>query len=637
MSSLREVLSQRWPAIEDAARTIVGRSGETIARATPDGTDSAHGRAIAALLAHSKLSSDSSRILTRDVLGMGGMGIVHEGTQASLDRSVAVKSVRPDKKTPSTTLKLLQEGWIAGRLEHPNIVPVYDIGADPQGEPLIVQQRVEGQSWDTLFRDPEAVQTRFGASDLLEFNVRVLMQVCNAAHFAHSRGIVHLDIKPANVMIGAFGEVLILDWGLAMSLQDDGTGRLPLAKDNHEIVGTPSYMAPEMLAQEGDRLDVRTDVYLLGATLYELCCGHPPHRGPGMIAILYKIATEVPSPPEGAPDELAGICTRAMAMDPADRFASAEDLRLALQDFLEHRGSIQLSDEAAAKACLASQALDDGSPEEEIRGLFDAARFGFELALHAWPENEVARTGLRELMIRRCRYALDKGNVAQAAELLGGIDEPPGALREDIADALEQLRGDKARLVDLQEFRDDMDLRIGQRTRVFIVGLLGLLWTAVPLLRHFGRELTLEETYVSLVAMPGAFLVLSGALFVWARESMTRTIINRRTSWTVTVMLSFQLVLTALAWDMQLEQQHLMTLNFLLWSLCAVMFTIAVDRRMLPMSAGFVLCMGLSVRWPDAVWLFMSAANFGLVVNALVVWFPRPLFPPKPPRSPESV
>ncbi len=625
---LRDLLSRRWPEIEDAARTIVVGSGETIRPDAPGGTDSAHGRAIAALLAHSRLSSDGARIHTRDVLGMGGMGIVHEGTQTSLDRSVAVKSVRPDKKTPSTTLKLLQEAWIAGRLEHPNIVPVYDIGADASGEPLIVQQRVAGTSWDDLCGEADVVHERFGASDLLEFNIRVLMQVCNAVHFAHSRRIVHLDIKPSNVMIGAFGEVLILDWGLAMSLDDDGTGRLPLAKDNDEIVGTPSYLAPEMLAQEGDRLDERTDVYLLGATLYELCCGHPPHRGSGMIAILYKIATEPAPSPDGAPPELAAMCARAMAMDPAERFSSAEELRLALQDFLEHRSSARLAEEAAAQVVLLEAAVEGGS-EETLRGMFSAARFGFEQALHSWPENPEARAGLRDLLIKRCSYALQLGNAVHAAELLAGVEDPPAELKGNIAEALEQLEGDAARLADLQEFRDDMDVRIGQRTRVFIVGLLGVMWTLVPLARHFGAAADLHETYKSAILVPTAFLGLLGLLLVWARDSMTRTTINRRTSWTVGSMLCFQIVLTTLAWDMGLSEHHLMTLNFLLWSVCAVMFSIGVDRRTLPMAAGFVAALAASVRWPEGVWLLTAAANFGLVINAVLIWFPRPFLPPK--------
>ncbi len=633
MTALRDLLGQQWPAIEDAARTFVGGGGETIRPDAPDGTDSAHGRAIAALLAHSRLSSSGSRISTRDVLGMGGMGVVHEGTQVSLDRSVAVKSVRPDKKTPGSTLKLLQEAWIAGRLEHPNIVPVYDIGADAQGEPLIVQQRVEGWSWDTLCREADTVHTRFGASDLLDFNVRVLMQVCNAVHFAHSRGIVHLDIKPSNVMIGAFGEVLILDWGLAMSLLDDGTGRLPLARDNAEIIGTPSYMAPEMMAQDGDRLDERTDVYLLGSTLYELCCGQPPHTGPGMIATLYKIATQAPCPPPESPEELGAICVRAMAMDPQERYVSAEALRLALQDFLEHRGSIRLAEQACAQAALLDGALAQGSSEDVIRGLFSAARFGFEQALHAWPHNEVARSRLRSLQITRCTHALKNGNAAHAAEFLAEIDDPPAALQEEIAQALEQRAGDAVRLADLQQFADNMDLRIGQRTRVFIVGLMGLLWTAAPIARHVGGDVSAEQAVIMMIGFPAGFLVLLGGLLIWARDSMTRTVINRRTGWTAVALLSFQIVQTAVGWSMHLQHLQIMTLNFVLWSLCAVLYTIAVERRMLPMAAGFVLCMALTARWPELVWILTAVANAGLVINALVVWFPRPLFPPKPPPS----
>ena len=630
---LRDVLSRRWADIEDAARTMVGGSRETIRPDAPGGTESAHARALQALLAHNSISSDASRVRTHDVLGMGGMGVVHVGTQASLDRSVAVKSVRPDLRDPVNTLKLLQEAWIAGRLEHPNIVPVYDIGADPSGEPLIVLQKIEGQSWDTLTADADDVHTRFGAADLLDWNLRVLMQVCNAIHYAHSRSIVHLDVKPSNVMIGAFGEVLILDWGLAMSLQDDGTGRLPLAADNEEIVGTPSYMAPEMLAQEGGRLDERTDVYLLGATLYELCAGHPPHQGPNMLAILYAIATDELAPPTGVPDELAAICMRAMAMDPADRYASAEELRLALQDFLEHRGSLQLAAEAARKADLVVAMARQGREPDDLRELYEGARFGFEQALHAWPENPKAQEGLRCLHVHRCRYALHQGNAAQAAELMAALDDPPADLVAAVQQALADEQGRTARLTQLQAFRDDMDVRIGQRTRVFLVGLLGLGWTTVPVLRHLSPPAAPDEHFSGFIIVPSLFLVLFLGLLLWARDSMTRTAINRRTAWSVITLLLFQIVMTAITWSMGLEPTQMMTVNFVLWSLCATMFTIAVDRRTLPMTLGFVAGLAGAVAFPHVIYLLMSAACFGMTLNALVIWWPRPFFRPKPPPS----
>ncbi len=179
-----------------------------------------------------------------DVLGEGGMGIVRLGTQRSLERAVALKSLKDGLETPNARLKLLREAWITGKLEHPNIVPVHDLGIDERGEPRIVLKRIEGASWDTLAKDAAEVKRLFDASDLVEWNLRVLLEVARALHFAHVRGIVHRDLKPENVMIGSFGEVYVVDWGLAVALEDDGSGRFPLALDATELAGTPSYMAP---------------------------------------------------------------------------------------------------------------------------------------------------------------------------------------------------------------------------------------------------------------------------------------------------------------------------------------------------------------------------------------------------------
>ncbi len=223
------------------------------------------------------LGPRDSVVLVGQTLGEGGMGIVRLGTQVSLGRSVAVKSTRPERSNPQAVAKLVQEAWVTGFLEHTSIVPIYDLTEDQNGRPMLVMRRIEGLEWSELFGDADAIRERFGASDLLDWNLRVLMQLASALHFAHGRQILHLDLGPANVMIGPLGEVYLVDWGLAMAL--GGDKRLPRAADNTEIIGTPSYVAPEMLTGDGTQLRPQTDVYLLGSTLYTLLAGEPPHRG----------------------------------------------------------------------------------------------------------------------------------------------------------------------------------------------------------------------------------------------------------------------------------------------------------------------------------------------------------------------
>src|SRR5690606_9017841 len=154
-----------------------------------------------------------------------------------------------------------------------------------------------GVDWGSLMHDARTVRERFGADDLLEWNLRVFLSVCNAVRFAHSRKILHRDLKPENVMIGQFGEVYLADWGIAVSLEDDGSGRLPLASEAIEMAGTPLYMAPEMLGGRESRLSERTDLYLLGSILYEIVAGEPPPRGRSFMELLGANVGAEPGPP----------------------------------------------------------------------------------------------------------------------------------------------------------------------------------------------------------------------------------------------------------------------------------------------------------------------------------------------------
>jgi serine/threonine protein kinase len=154
----------------------------------------------------------------RGRLGQGGMGEVLLAEQVSMGRKVAVKRLKREATTEANTIKLLQEAWVTGYMEHPNIIPVYDITVDESGHaahPAHAHRR--GTQWGHLMDDPETVRERFNNSDLLEWNLRVLMQVCDAVHFAHTRGIIHRDLKPENIMIGELGEVYVVDWGIAVS------------------------------------------------------------------------------------------------------------------------------------------------------------------------------------------------------------------------------------------------------------------------------------------------------------------------------------------------------------------------------------------------------------------------------------
>ena len=305
-------------------------------------------------------SVDGPAFDVKRTLGEGGMGIVHVAQQRSLGREVAIKTLKPEFAQEELILKVLQEAWVTGRLEHPNVVPVYDIVVDAEGRPQIVLKKIDGQPWDQLMHSETDVRKKFRAGDLLDWNLQIVIEICQAVRFAHARGFVHRDLKPENVMVGEFGEVYVLDWGIAVAVEDDGSGRFPLARDAVHMAGTPCYMAPEQLGGEQSLITERTDVYLIGAMLYEVLTGRAPHQGETLREILGSVLRSPPGVPDHVSGELARIVQRAMDADPDARFETVEQLRLAVEGYLQHRGSRRIAKKADERARLLADALGMG-------------------------------------------------------------------------------------------------------------------------------------------------------------------------------------------------------------------------------------------------------------------------------------
>ena len=201
-----------------------------------------------------------------DLLGEGGMGVVYSARQASIDRTVAIKMLKQKTADEHQRRKFLSEAVITGDLDHPNIVPIYDLGTNQEGALFYSMKRVQGTPWDERIRHLSLTE-----------NLEILMKVADAVAFAHSRGVIHRDLKPENTMLGEFGEVLVMDWGLALPTADFSKSRNVTAPVS--MGGTPAYMAPEMALGPVERIGFHSDMYLLGAILYEIVTGQPPHVG----------------------------------------------------------------------------------------------------------------------------------------------------------------------------------------------------------------------------------------------------------------------------------------------------------------------------------------------------------------------
>ncbi|MEO1268325.1 MAG: serine/threonine-protein kinase, partial [Myxococcota bacterium] len=414
---------------------------------------------------HSEDRSAHADYVIQDVLGVGGMGVVQCARQHSLQRDVALKRLRAGDTNTERVEALLREAMFTGYLEHPNIIPVHQLGRDSNGLPAIVMKRVEGVSWLHLIRDPNHhawAHIRLD-DDRLGWHLRVFLQVCNAVAFAHSRGVLHYDIKPDNVMIGRFGEVYVLDWGIARRIGE------PLREEDG-VCGTPRYMAPEMIEPGGTGLGPHTDVYLLGATLHEVLTRKPRHLGKTLVKMFVEVARSRPYtyPPE-VPEPLAAICNRACHAHIASRYQTVEELQEEVERFLRSRASIQLA-EAATESLRQLESMVTGGGEGQHEGqtlyqVFSECRFGFEQALKGWPYNTLARDGQTQALRLMIRHELDGDNLSAAKTFVALLDPVPEEIAEEIAAMERRFAAIAAERARLEALALDFDTRIGYSAR----------------------------------------------------------------------------------------------------------------------------------------------------------------------------
>jgi eukaryotic-like serine/threonine-protein kinase len=608
------------------AWSLTEESGEPAGSGEPlplVGRGGAGGAATRVSSAPSSPARPLPNIVLGRTLGEGGMGVVRLGHQTSLGREVAVKTLRAGLSSPALSMKLLHEAWVTSVVEHPNVVPIHDLTVDAQGAPTLIMKRVGGVAWSDLFRQPDEVRRRFGLPPD-EWHLQVLIQVSNAVSFAHSRGILHRDLKPENVMIGEFGEVYLLDWGLAVALEPDPLGRLPLAAEANEMAGTPAYMAPEMLGGQGDKLGPRTDVYLLGAILYEILTGTVPHHGKTIEMLIVSVLLSRPHFPRDLPAEAVDICARAMSKEPDHRYESVEELRFAIQGFLRHRESAALSSEATARLVRLETELHAHEGKSfDRRNLYDQlgeCRFGYRAALRGWPGNQAAKDGLLRAVTLMVNHELRVGDAKAAEALLADLVEPPRPLAKRVADAVRASELEASRIAQLER---DLNPQVGRRTRAFLVLLFGSIWSIAPV-----AEAYLVFDPVRLLLASCAMVLFTLIVGAWARETLSKTAYNRRAYAVLLLGVAANSLLALAVNGFGLSREIGRSLLLLLWFLSYASFGISAEYRVYPTVLVTLVAFAVSVARPDLGPIGASLSGLTFGVNMFIVWRPTRIFGP---------
>jgi serine/threonine-protein kinase len=355
------------------------------------------------------------RFVDEGEVARGGMGSIRRVYDNNLLRRLAMKVLHPDAAKDSIEIqRFIEEAQITGQLEHPNIVPVHDLSVEGDTH-YFTMKMVQGITLEKMLQDPAFSPAH--EEDLFQA-LKVYIKVCEAVAYAHSRGVVHLDLKPANVMVGSFGQVYLMDWGIARMVRTSGrkvspASRVQIRRSSEldpegKVLGTLSYMPPEQADGKLNELDERSDIYALGGLLYRILTGKAPHSAPTADERWDKALSGEVEPPEQVatwpiPAKLGRIAMKALTPAKSDRYASVADLQAEVEAFMRGPGRFPVQSFKAGERIIAEGETGEtayvvqqgkvhafrgqGSRRQELREMGAGAVFGEMAILTSLPRS----------------------------------------------------------------------------------------------------------------------------------------------------------------------------------------------------------------------------------------------------------